>query len=518
MKRLLYLFVLAALSNSLMGQQWCTSLSDGLDGSKWISDMVSADEGECAVGAGARTFFRTMDNPMNHQDGYVVKVDKDGNLASRIVHLPGKTLAYYSVLQIPNGNFMAFGICDDTLTDYHYQKYLRVDIFDGQLDLVSSRTYSVDDDIYDCFAFPFEGHCMKSAVTNAGTVLLSARPSFQIEPGAYYPSLRLYEFDEMGDTLRTHDTVAGIGSVKEVTRIPDTDNLLIVLDGGSFGYNSGIVGVYEIDTALNIVRRQHLANLNGSERISDLACEGKWIEDRYLILDGEQHIQRGEQGRGTFYYHSLFVVDADMNPRAELRLPPYDSTTQIPLCTNTAYANDSTIFAISYSFGPEMEASQVNVLLVDKHLNLLGRKVLRKADVKKLACHPAAFNDASCVFMLLSRDSDSFQGEPFSYQELVKFRREDIEITWDAVHEEHTEGRAYPNPSRDMVNIPVGEMAAGDARIQIFDGKGAKCLDSAIGTPGNLITLDIHNLDSGLYVYRVVSGNREMASGKFIRE
>lgn len=514
MRRLFYLVILAVLSNSLMGQQWSITLSDSLPGAKWICDMTSADGGEFVVGAGYQN-YETWDD----KDGFVFKADKDGNLVSRTIHLPGQTLEYFSVLQIPNGNYMAFGICDDSLCDYHFQRYLHVDVFDGQLGIVSSRTYCVDDETFDCFYYPHEGHSMKSAVTNSGTVLLATRLAYRIESWGYNLYLRLYEFDETGDTLRTHDPGAGIGSIKRVTRIPDSDNLMIVLDGGSFGYNTGIVGVYEIDKALNVVHRQQLVNLNGSQHISDLACDGTWIDGRYLIIDGEQYVHDRQQGRSSFKYHTLFEVDKEMNTRAALRLPPYDSTTSIPMCTNTAYANDSTIFALSYSHGGGVsEDCQTNVLLTDRHLNLLGRKVFRKADVLMYVCPPAAFNDGSCLFLLFSTNGSHFQGEPFSCQELVKIRREDIEITWDAVHEGQTASQAYPNPSKGLINIPVGETVSGDARIQMYDTRGVKCLDSAIGSPGNLVTLDIHNLDAGLYVYKIVSGNRETTSGKFIRE
>ena len=102
----------------------------------------------------------------------------------------------------------------------------------------------------------------------------------------------------------------------------------------------------------------------------------------------------------------------------------------------------------------------------------------------------------------------------------MKFRREDIEITWDVVNEVEAKpmGVAYPNPTTSSINIPIDETLSNDARIQIFDAKGAKCLDSEVGNTGNLITLDVHNLDAGLYVYKVVSGKREVASGKFIKE
>ena len=102
----------------------------------------------------------------------------------------------------------------------------------------------------------------------------------------------------------------------------------------------------------------------------------------------------------------------------------------------------------------------------------------------------------------------------------MKFRREDIEITWDVVNETESKPtcHAYPNPTTSSINIPINETLSNDARIQIFDAKGMKCLDSEVGNTGDLITLDTHNLDAGLYVYKIVSGKREVTSGKFVKE
>ncbi len=68
------------------------------------------------------------------------------------------------------------------------------------------------------------------------------------------------------------------------------------------------------------------------------------------------------------------------------------------------------------------------------------------------------------------------------------------------------------------MNIPIGETDCQDARLQIFDMKGVKCFDCAITKQGNLITVDTQNLESGVYVYRVVGGGREIAGGKFVKE
>ena len=104
---------------------------------------------------------------------------------------------------------------------------------------------------------------------------------------------------------------------------------------------------------------------------------------------------------------------------------------------------------------------------------------------------------------------------------LMKFRREDIEITWDVVQESGTRERRflpYPNPTNDAVNIPLSEAVSDNARILLFDAGGVKCLDSAVGQEGNLIRLDTGNLAQGLYVYRIVAGSRTVAEGKFVKD
>lgn len=499
------------LGHCLMGQEWSILLEEERNG--WLNDLIHVDEGEHVVGIGTHNIALSQ-----CKDGFVFKADKEGNILTRVVHLPGMTLEYYSAVQLPNGNFMAFGVCDDSLCDYHYQKYIRIDVFDEQLDTIVSRTYSVDDDVFDNFSYPHEGQIMKSIVTHSGTVVLAARLSYYNETwNCYAPALRLYELDETGAILRMHDTPRlQIGSINEITYIPGTDNLMILLDGGVFGYNSGVVGWYVVDTELNIIDRQMMVHLNGVDCIDDVACEGYWINGQYLIVDGEQY-----EG-SHFTYHTLFKMDASMNVTAALPLPPYDSCTWVPRGTNTAYANDSTIFAVSYCSETmsSMVAYQTNIMLVDKDLNLLGRKVLKEDNVVKIVRPPATFNDGGCLVMVFSRNGSQYTGEPFACYELMKFRREDIEITWDIVNE--TEAKptsvAYPNPTTSSIHIPIDETLSHEARIQIFDAKGMKCLDCEVGSTGNLITLDVHNLDAGLYVYKVVSGKRELASGKFVKE
>ena len=508
MKKLAILLFLMISCCSLIAQEWNIPIA-GEDSFKFW-DMISVDEGESVLGIGC---IRT-------EDGYIAKATKEGDYIFREMHLPGMMLQYYTAVQLDNGNYMVFGVCDDSLCDYHKQKYLCLDVMDNQLNLISNKLYCVEDEGFEYFYNPWSGKTMRSIVSKDGTVILATSLSFYKETtyGNYYDTaVRFYEFDNWGDTIRIVDNpkpLAELGSIKEITYEPHSDNLLMLVKGGNYGYDTGSPGVFVMDADLNIVAHQSMLHLGGAD-ISNNNCEGKWIDGDRLLVTCEQYIG------SNFTFHTLYIVDSALNVYADLRLPPFDSCTWVPYGTCTAYINDSTIFAFSYSSERMFseDVLQVNVALVDKHLNLLGRKVLKRDNVMCLASSPAAFNDGGCAVLITSYNGENYQGPEFREYNLMKFRREDIEITWDVIDEkEVAQASVYPNPTNGIINIPINEIAACETRIQVFDIKGIKCLDCIINKSGNLISLDTQNLDSGLYVYKVVSGTALLSEGKFVKE
>lgn len=508
MKRHIIIAVLAAICFPLSAQEWVVTVEQ----TGTAREMIAVDGGEQILYVGAAP----------GRNGLVLKVDKEGNYITRQVHLPGMALQYYSALQLNNGNYMVFGICDDSLADPHYQRYMQVDVFNSQLESVSSETYDMDDEVTDLFSFPGQSRPMKSIMTRKGTVLLAASPAFRdANYGGYHPIVRFFEFNEKGALLKIVDnpiTVVAGSCINTITYAPNSDNLMVFVAAGNFGNASGVSGIMVADTSYTIVARQSLYHLGGVERVSDSGCDGHWIGGQYLIVDAEQYIG------SSFTFHTLYKVDSALNVYGQHLLEPADSCTWIPTNgRNTAYVNDSTIFAFS-SFSHSMSSSslylQANIALFDKHLNLLGRKVIKADDVRYLAEAPAVFNDGGCLVQVRSWSGYDYQGEPFIHYELMKFRREDIEITWDVVQEQQAETKvsAYPNPTNGIINIPIDETALNNARIQIFDMQGEKSLDCAITKQGNLITLNVQNLEAGMYIYQVVSRNTAITTGKFVKE
>ena len=514
MKRILLVMALWMASLSLTAQEWEVSVEEMNEG--YIGGMVTVDGGECVLVTGTT---HGPFNPPDAQDGLVVKVAKDGSYISRKVHMPGMILAYHCAEQLPNGNYMVFGVCNDSLMDPAYQRYLKVDVFDAELQTISSRIYDVNDDVFECFIRPYTREKMASMVSKSGTVILSAvlaYPESTLYGIAYAPAFRFYEFDEDGNVIRFVDDAPNLvasGAIKRITYAPHSDNIVVILKGGVYPEgHTGCSGMFVFDTAFHVVARQHMLGLASPFGIvNDNASDGRWIDGEYLILDIEKRY-------GGKPYRSLFKVDSALHVYATVDLLPLDdSCTQAPPGTTTAYVDDSTIFEFSFSRITMMSSSmqQANINLVDKDLNLLGRKVIRQDDrFNQFSC-PAAFNDGGCLVWFTSRKPDNTEQRLF----FTKYRREDIEITWDVVKEEKVDKVcAYPNPATHTVNIPIGDRVCEGGRLQVFDMKGAKCLDSAIAKQGNLITLDVQNLEAGMYVYKVVLRNQETISGKFVKE
>lgn len=512
MKRNLFIIIIILMCHKLFCQEWSVAIDIG--GIWSIKDAVTVDNGGSVLDVGL----------LSNGNGFMVKTGKEGDYIDRVVHVPGMRLAYYSALELGNGNYMVFGVCDDSLCDPQYQRYIRVDVYDSELTPLTSRMYDVGDGTFECFAAADQGRKMLNAILSpSGTVILAAAPAFYIEEYGYYQkALQMYELDNEGNILVRKALPDGYASsIEKITYEPHSDNLLMAVEGGEFYASTGTPGIYVVNMNFDIVSRKDLKKVQGGygyevDDIDDVSTDGRWIDGDRLILN----TTKTRLNRETFYYASMYVVDSALNVYAELRLPPYDSCTFIIEGTSTAYINDSTIFVVTHSAEWVFAGLfQANVVLVDKHLNLLGRKVFRESDLSYKPEHPVAFDDGGCLIPIIRRRGMYEPGNPEFEGMLMKFRREDIEITWDVVEEEgeRAELSPYPNPCNGTVNIPLIGSVTGNARILLFDSGGVKCLDNTIGQAGNLIRLDTGNLAPGLYVYRIINGNSTIAEGKFVK-
>jgi hypothetical protein len=79
--------------------------------------------------------------------------------------------------------------------------------------------------------------------------------------------------------------------------------------------------------------------------------------------------------------------------------------------------------------------------------------------------------------------------------------------------------KIFPNPVENLLNIQLGEVGAGTAQFDIFDLNG-KILQKHVLVnvkAGTQIGIDVSALGHGVYVGKIVSGNKIIATAKFTK-
>lgn len=519
---ILFLSVLCCLSSS--AQEWEVEIDLEEHRELKLNECISIDDGNAMLGVGV-----TNDDYGEHanRNGILVKVDSDGNYIVREFHLDGMELVYYCAQQLDNSNFIAFGLCDDALfySENMYQRLIRVDVFDSELNHLNGNFFEANvDGCEGILPNIYDSGSMRCQVNKAGNVLLLTTPHYYVPApngsgGTRYRRLRFYEFSETADTLRSFTQPAPetdqttCSNVFSMFPLHDTDTMVFF---GTFGSHH----IWTVDSDFNIHRGNNIDATTGSITSFFYGCDGHWIDGERLIIDIEDHKGTGNNIR---YFHTLYVVDTALNNYRSLVLPPNDSTSQSPIGVSTAYLNDSTIFAITYSqrWWNSNDVVQLNIFLVDKHLNLLGLKTIRQDDRIWFSRQPVPLGDNGIFLPIINETGCYYPGEYESHYLVWSLHREDINITWDAVQETSMSPRfaeTYPNPTTDKINITIGDVTPNGSRIRIFDTKGVKYLDSDIGKAATTITVNTQNLEAGMYVYQIVKDDDILVSGKFVKQ
>ena len=111
---------------------------------------------------------------------------------------------------------------------------------------------------------------------------------------------------------------------------------------------------------------------------------------------------------------------------------------------------------------------------------------------------------------------------PYAASKVMKLTREEMNPIPTSVKEmplAEIQGKAYPNPARDVLNIDLSGVENIEGyRISITDALGRPCLDRFIRGDGNVLTVGIASLPAGMYSYQIYDNKKTLSSGKFVKE
>ena len=524
MKRILIALIILrtiTMDLSLQAQQWVTEIDS--DRTLSFLNCVPVDNGDAMLSVGSSTV--ELQGGVDVM-GSVVKVRSDGTYTRREIRKEGKKLYLLTATALDDGNYMVFGAFDDTIlvasTDFF--RHLAVMVVDSALNTVAERSYRVDAEGFEGFR-PVQSSTMRCAKASEGNVVLGTCLSYFTPDqygGKYESRYRFYELDPTGDTVRsvtqpqTQDGFKQSGVyMKNLFPNPTTGGFTFVGWGNYSPSYFGGFGIWNLGSNLEITGKHPMKFGSHPYYLSPvkLSCEGRWYDDGLFLAFTEN-----TSGVNTWDNAGwLHLTDTLAVKHASVMLPPTDSVNSADLGCCTAYVNDSTIFVVTYCYyknnmsGP----THTNIVLLDKHLNILGRTTIHPPGTYCFPSEPVALNDGSVVAPVIMNPEDGIRRNC-----IYSYKRDDIEITWDVVDEscQEQETPAFPNPTSDKLNIPVDHIEPGVTRLRIVSSDGTPCVDAALGAEGNVIAVDVGNLAPGIYVYQVVTNAKVNANGKFIKE
>ena len=74
----------------------------------------------------------------------------------------------------------------------------------------------------------------------------------------------------------------------------------------------------------------------------------------------------------------------------------------------------------------------------------------------------------------------------------------------------------YPNPTVDMINIPLGATPAGDVSVEIFDMSGALVRTETICLKSSNLELDVTGLSSGMHMFNLTFEDKSSTSFRVV--
>jgi len=80
--------------------------------------------------------------------------------------------------------------------------------------------------------------------------------------------------------------------------------------------------------------------------------------------------------------------------------------------------------------------------------------------------------------------------------------------------EKENQVKVFPNPAKNMLNIQFEETISTDGRIQIYNNMGSLVLCAEINKGNAAKTIDVSQLQSGLYFYSIILSGEKISSGK----
>lgn len=490
MKRIL-LVMLSFWAIGLQAQQWVVSHP--------AEEGVVLLGGDCN-GNGNFIVGACNKNGLSYLDAYAMYVNDNGDFVERSFSFDGYKSHLCSAICMDNGNAFVVGVKGGTLTNHHYDT-LWILVMTPELEIVEERNYPLVEpyrtwttDVYLEF-------------NNYGEVIVLADVSQYGYPFLTNGVYAVFKCDVHGNMLKSKYFAEGHGvngaRPTGLIRAPNSDYMMMI---GKGFYVTNSHSICYIDNELEKVDTYPLPWFEDIWNYTD--C---WKENGHFLMSSMTHHHGVVENS---YYAAVFEVDYRGNYVDTLVYDRADTSDYTAQFGSMAYVSDDIIYIATYwESGQDEQPTDAVICLIDSDLNLMGTKRLKVADTKIRIMHCQRTSDGGCL--VYGQCKKSYASEMLYVWKLLP---EDFVIPWtlneNPVALPHHE--AYPNPTRDCLNIILEHVDNQRCVIGITDSKGRKYFEHRFENVGGLLTLDVSSLDNGVYFYEIFDGH-SIQKGKFVK-
>ena len=489
MKRFVAIALLLFGSFSLFAQQWEINIE--------LNDILGILQDGC-------TNEKNEVICVGYYEAYAfaVIIAEDGTYTSKTYMEEGKTSEFTSILMLDNDHYLVTGLLSNVGSS---ENFFWIAIIDSNLNILHS-TYKEQRDGFGNFGGG------KACVDTDGTIIVSAFELkvenelnrrvgvlMRVTPGGDIINCQ-YLYREYPDPLFYFHSFL----VRDLMMVPSTGEMMVLGCG-----SGGILSITFFNYDFEYCRSYLLKDQQDNHLFEKAANSDCCLDENTFLLVGCQQDDSGNNKPHLLYGKTNF--QGSIFQKTEINRQ--DTLNYCASFQSMATADDSTIFLMSNCrIGHWAAPANSEIYLANTDLEILGSKHFFD-ESGSFPSFIVATKDQGCISVSI---------ENKRVIRVKKFLREDfnpIPCSVKNVSKEQIKATVFPNPAGDEIHFDISELPAGkEHRISISDAMGRTVMSRIIRGEGNVLTLGVSSLPSGIYTYRIYNAENEIVSGKFVKE
>jgi hypothetical protein len=423
----------------------------------------------------------------------LLKINNKGDIIDSLdVSNPQNPTCYISeLLLIDDYSFLALG--EYQIDTNYYLWFLKIDF---NFSIIDSVLIPVQGEIVDNF--------INGILNSEGNIVVCA-PFKTQQPNDF--DIFIFEIEQNGNVLKENYWGGATGGMKVVFDIAERIPGNYYLTSNSVNLNAKSNSfIYELDSNLNII------NQGFNNWDIDSYSNILFIYDSVFILSGVKHFYNSYEPQ-----MGLLKMDINYNELDSLHFGKLIDTVDYPGFHNnlSMITNDNIFYAGTSNidiFNPFFSTwkSWFLIAKIDHNFNTKWERYYG-GDAYYSLIATKATQDSGCVVAGYRYD---YQTQNLERDVYILKVNEDGLITWaHNIPEVTKEILIYPNPGFDKIYIKTFKE---NLRIELFDSNGQKMIRQKVINQN--ITLNTSNLNSGVYIYRILNeNNKTIETGKWIK-